>query len=224
MAKKYCKKSSMQAVAGEVKTRKGSSSNIQGNNIASDISNLVIPTQRGSPTTVLTPSSTSKTIQRGKYIGGSVSVVLQDATAQLSQNGGYVPIENGKTLASVKVPAKNTVSYAVGKITPSDKSTSIQVTGLSFSPTGFIVMCTSPGGTVSGSSGALATVCCYKQGNSYVATGFLPNQSAYFGVVTSASASFGDSSFSVSSVVGARNGSTINTVFRNREYCWFAWG
>ncbi len=222
--KMYCKKSSVQSVVNEVKTRKGSLSSIQGSNIASAINGLVIPTQRGEPNTVLTASNQSVTIQRGKYTGGSVSVVPQNATAVLSRDGGNVTIESGKTLASVTVPASNVVSYASGKITPTDKVTSVQITGLSFSPTGFIVMCTNPNYKTSGSYDVFATVCCYKQGSGYVSTGFLPNNSAYLGVVTSASATFGSNSFSVSNIVGSRNGSTINCMFRDREYSWFAWG
>ena len=220
----YCKKSSVQSVVNEVKTRKGSSNSIRGSNIASEINDLVLPTQRGAPNTVLTAGNPSVTIQRGKYTGGSVSVVPQNATAVLSRDGGNVPIESGKTLASVTVPARNVVSYASGKITPTDKVTSVQITGLSFSPIGFIVMCTGPNYKVKGSSDVFATVCCYKQGNGYISTGFLPNKSAYLGVVTSASATFGSNSFSVSNIVGSRNGTTINCMFRDREYSWFAWG
>lgn len=222
--KMYCKKSSVQSVADEVKVRKGSSSSIQGSNIASEINGLVLPTQRGAPNTVLTASNPSVTIQRGKYTGGSVSVVPQNATAVLSRDGGNVTIESGKTLASVTVPAKNVVSYASGKITPADNVTSVQITGLSFSPVGFVVMCTNPNYKMSGSNNAVATVCCYKSGSGYLATGFMPNRSAYLGVVTSASATFGSNSFSVSNITGSRNGSTINCIFRDREYSWFAWG
>lgn len=218
MAKKYCAKSSMQAVADEIKTRKGSSSNIQGSNIASDISNLVIPTQRGSPTTVLTASSTSQTIQRGKYTGGSVSVVPQIATAQLSQNGGYVQIESGKTLASVKVPAKNAYSYSSGKITPSNGATSISITGLSFEPTHIAIMNTHIGSVY---DDVVVSFYCAKQED---IMGLFTARSGYLGKVSNATVSFGTNSVTISNIVGVRNGATINGIFRNKEYCWFVWG
>ena len=74
MAKKYCKKSSLTSVAEEVRTRNGTSAQIPFANIATTISNLAIPAQRGAPSTVLTASNPSTTIQRGKYTGGSVSL------------------------------------------------------------------------------------------------------------------------------------------------------
>lgn len=221
MAKKYCKKSSMQAVADEIRVRGGfpSTYKIQGSYMATEISNLEIPVNRGSPSVTLTASNPSHTVQEGKYTGGSVSVVPQNATATLSQNGGYVPIESEKTLASVKVPAKNAYSYSTGKITPASGATSISISGLSFVPSHIIVVNTSKPSTLTEKK--IVTVYCDKSGT---VGGVFPNNSAYVGSVTSASASFGSNSVSISNVVGVRNGTTLNGVFANVEYSWFAWG
>lgn len=221
MAKKYCRKSSMKAVADEIRVRLGASEyyKIQGSYMATEISNLEKPVNRGSPNIVLTASNPSHTVQEGKYTGGSVSVDTQNATATLSQNGSYVPIESGKTLASVKVPAKNAYSYSTGKITPASGATSISISGLSFVPSHIIVVNTSKPSTVT--ENKIVTVYCDKSGT---VRGVFPNKSAYVGSVTSASASFGSNSVSISSIVGVRNGTTLNGVFANVEYSWFAWG
>lgn len=218
MAKRYCKKSSMQAVADEIKVRGGFSDKIQGSYMATEISNLEKPVNRGSPSVTLTASSPSYTVQTGKYIGGSVSVASQNATATLSQNGGYVPIESGKTLASVKVPAKNAYSYSSGKITPSDKATSISITGLSFEPTHIAIMNTNIGNIY---DNAVVSFYCAKQES---IMGLFAAKSGYLGKVSSATVSFGTNSVMISNIVGIRNGATINGIFRNKEYCWFAWG
>jgi len=219
MPKKYCKKSSVQSVADEVKTRKGSSSNIQGNNIASDISNLVIPTQRGSPTTVLTASSTSKTIQRGKYTGGSVSVASQNATAVLSRDGGNVTIESGKTLASVKVPASNLFQSASGTITPSSNATSIGLSNLSFRPIGAIFALTSGSGSTNKPK---ITYVAYTPNGVY---GNIISGANYGGaMVTDASVSVTDNSITISNIRGVDGSTSYTGNFRNAQHSYFAWG
>lgn len=221
MAKKYCRKSSIKAVADEIRVREGSSSTdkVQGSMMYYRIQNLELPVNYGSPNTVLTANNQSHTVLMGKYTGGSVSVTPQNATATLSQNGGYVPIEDGKTLASVKVPAKNAYSYSAGKITPASGATSISISGLSFTPLCIVVVNTSKPSTLR--ENQIAVVYCDKSGT---VRGVFPNKSAYVGSVTSASASFGSNSVSISNVVGVRNGTTINGAFANVEYSWFAWG
>lgn len=219
MAKKYCKKSSMQAVAGEVKTRKGSSSNIQGNNIASDISNLVIPAQRGSPTTVLTASSTSKTIQRGKYTGGSVSVVPQDATATLSKSGGNVSVASGKTLASVKIPASNLFQSVSGKIKPGSSATSIGLSSLSFRPVGAIFALT--GGTGSTRKPTITYVAYAPQ----VTYGNIISGANYGGaMVNAATVSVTDNSITIGNIRGVDGSTSYTGNFLGAEYSYFVWG
>lgn len=219
MSKKYCKKSSVQSVADEVKTRKGSSSNIRGDNIASDIRNLVIPTQRGAPDTVLTASSTSKTIQRGKYTGGSVSVVPQNATANLSKSGGNVSIESGKTLASVKVPASNLFQSASGTITPSSNATSIGLSNLSFRPIGAIFALT--GGSGSTNKPKITYV-------AYTTNGVYGNiiSGANYGgaMVTDASVSVTDNSITISNIRGVDGSTSYTGNFLNAQHSYFAWG
>lgn len=219
MAKKYCKKSSMQAVANEVKTRKGSSSNIQGSSVASDIGNLVIPTQRGAPTTTLTASNQSATVQRGKYTGGSVLVVQQNATATLSQNGGYVPIEDGKTLASVKVPAVNLYRVVTGEITPANNSTSLSLPmESSITPKGFVaIMVTASGGVGTPYIGGIA----YDGTTVY---GVAAGSSASNGCpITSASVSKSAGNITVSNIV-ATDGSAFSATFKNNKYVYAVWG
>lgn len=219
MAKKHCKKSSMQAVAGEVKTRKGSSSNIRGDNIASDISNLVIPAQRGAPETVLTASSTSKTIQRGKYTGGSVSIVPQNATATLSKSGGNVSIESGKTLASVKVPASNLFQSASGTITPSSNATSIGLSNLSFRPVGVIFALTDGSGATNSPK---ITYIAYAPSGIY---GNIISGANYGGaMVTDASVSVTDNSITISNIRGVDGSTSYTGNFRNTQHSYFAWG
>ena len=218
MAKKYCKKSSLQSVVDEVKTRKGSSSNIQGGNIASDIRNLVIPTQRGAPATVLTASSPSTTIQRGKYTGGSVSIAPQNATAQLSQNGGYVPIESGKTLASVKVPASPVKQAIEGTVTPSANATSVSIGGLAFKPVGAIVAFTGTGTTHSTPKIAFVA---YDNGSVY---GNVVASTYGGAMVTSVSATITDTSITLSNIVAKDGSTTYNGNFVGGQYVYFVWG
>lgn len=224
MAKKYCKKSSMQAIATEVKTRKGSSSNIQGSNLATDISNLVIPAQRGAPTTTLTASNPSTTIQRGKHTGGSVSVVPQNATATIQSSGAYVPIENGKTLASVKVPATDRMSVAYGTTTPSSNATSITISGLSFSPVGIAIALTSFG-SVSTTSPKFITGLFKKDGTVCGVSGTDSEFSAkYFGVFKNASMSFGTNSVTISNIIATLNTSNVSVNFHNKQHTYVVWG
>ena len=219
MSKKYCKKSSIQTVTDEVKTRKGSSSHIQGNNIASDINNLVIPTQRGAPATILTASSTTKTIQRGKYTGGSVSVVPQHAIATLSKSGGDVSIESGKTLASVKIPASNLYQVITGNITPANNATSLTFSGMSFTPVGFVaVMVTASGGVGNPYIGGIA----YTDGHVY---GIAAGNTEKYGVpIIDATISISDSSITVSNIQANENGSIFAAKFKNNPFVYAVWG
>ena len=219
MSKRYCKKSSVQSVADEVKTLKGSSSNIQGNNIASDISNLVIPEQRGAPEAVLTASSTSKTIQRGKYTGGSVSVVPQNATATLSKSGGNVSIESGKTLASVKIPASNLFQSASGTITPSSNATSIGLSNLSFRPIGAIFALTAGSGATRKPK---ITYVAYTQQGMH---GNIISGANYGGaMVNAATVSVTDNSITISNIRGVDGSTSYTGDFLNAQYSYFAWG
>lgn len=219
MSKKYCTKSSIQKVVNEVKTRKGVADNIQGSHIADEIDDLVLPAQRGAPTTTLTAGNQSVTIQRGKYTGGSALVVPQNATAQLSQNGGYVPIENGKTLASVTVPASNVFQSASGKITPSSSATSISLSNLSFRPTGAIFALTQGSGAIRSPK---ITFVAYHNGSTY---GNIISGDNYGGaMINSANTSVTDSSITISNLSGVDGSKTYAGNFLNSEYFYFAWG
>ena len=218
MAKKYCKKSSVQALANEVKTRKGSSNNIQGRSIASDIENLVIPTQRGAPNTVLTTSSPSTTILRGKYTGGAVSVEPQAKTATLTSSGGYVYGDNNRPLSAVTVPASNVFQVVTGSITPSNGATSLSITGLSFAPKGFIaVLANASGGVGNPYIGGIA----YSGNTVY---GVAAGSSAANGCpITSASVSVLSGSVTVSNIV-ATDSSAFSAKFTNKLLEYMVWG
>ena len=216
--KMYCKKSSVQSVANEVKVRKGSSSSIQGNNIANEIDGLVLPTQRGAPNTVLTASNPSATIQRGKYTGGSVSVVPQNATAVLSAAGGNVTIESGKTLASVTVPASNVRQTVSGEIIPTNNATSISISNLDFRPVGIWVSCSYTSGFL-GRPDMIAWAC-YNNGSS---AGYLTDYNYAGKLVTSISASITNTSITISSI----SGSGATGKFKggtSGKYVYFVWG
>ena len=227
MAKRYCKKSSVQSVVNEVKTRRGSSSNIQGSNIASEISGLVLPTQMGAPSTVLTASNPSVTIQRGKYTGGSVSVVPQNATAVLSRDGGNVPIESGKTLASVTVPARNTFSYIAGSTTFQSDSTSFAISNVTFTPKGAIITCTKTNGLgFFDGEKAVEGLCIIVNGNNTTSVDGIIYGSGYRGRITSASMTKSGNNLTINSILGTVRGSSVSPYFgdKNAEYSYMIWG
>lgn len=227
MAKKYCKKSSVQSLANEVKIRKGSSSGIQGSSIASDIDALILPTQRGSPDTVLTAENPFATIQRGKFSGGSVSVVPQNATATLSQDGGYVSIENGETLASVKIPATNLSAVEYKDIPMASGQSSFSVSNLLFSPVGYAIFLSSDvqsgsnykdiniAGLIQTKSGVLAGRTLLKSSDSKHKDGY---------EVISTSATFASNSVSVSNIVASNGSTSYNCAFANTHYICVVWG
>lgn len=219
MSKKYCKKASMQAVADEVKVRLGASESytIQGSYMATEISNLEKPVNRGSPNIVLTASNPSYTAQTGKYTGGSVSVVPKNATATLTKDGNYVVPLSGEIFASVKVPAKNTFTIKSKIVTPGNGATSITVDGLSFQPKGLVAVCTHPASGMT--DNYVTALCCSNSVNGYFST-----KSGYYGRVTNATVTANSTSITVSNIVGTRNNASISGRFRNVEYSCMVWG
>lgn len=223
MATKYCKKSSVESVADEVKVRQGSSNSIQGSGLASAINNLVLPTQRGSPNTVLTASSPSKTIQRGEYTGGSVYVTPQSKTATLTVNGSTVNADANKVLSSVTVPAKNTATFNSGSITPSSNATSISVTGLSFKPIGVAIFPTDSG-TWDCVSPRFILGMFTSSGIKVGVTGSKKSGTQYYGVINGASVTFGNNSVSISNITANLNGTAVNATFQAKQFTWVCWG
>lgn len=223
MAQKYCKKSSVQSVANEVKTLKGAASNIQGGNIASDINALILPTQRGAPNTVLTASSPSKTIQRGEYTGGSVYVTPQSKTATLTPNGSTITADSNQVLSSVTVPKKNTATFDVRPVKPSSGATSIGVSGLSFAPIGFAIFPTDSGSWTTSTPQFMLGMFT-KDGMKLGITGSNKSGTMYYGVVTSASVSFGNNSVSVSNIQSSLNGTAVNATFQAKYFTCVSWG
>lgn len=223
MAQKYCKKSSVKSVADEVKVRQGSSNSIQGSGLASAINNLVLPTQRGAPNTVLTASSPSKTIQRGEYTGGSVYVTPQSKTATLTVNGSTINADANKVLSSVTVPAKNTATFAYGNITPSSGATSISVSGLSFKPIGFAIFPTASGSWTTYTPQFMLGMFT-ADGVKVGVTGSNKSGTMYYGVINGASVTFGNSSVSISNITAKLNGTAVNATFQAKQFTWVCWG
>lgn len=223
MAKKYCKKSSVQSVANEVKIRKGSASIIQGSSIASDIDALVLPIQRGAPNTVLTASSTSKTIQRGKYTGGSIYVTPQSKTATLTPNGSTIAADSNKVLSSVTIPAKSTATFAYGNITPSSGATAISVSGLSFNPIGFAIFPTGSGSWNTDTPQFMLGMFT-KDGMKLGITGSNKSGTLYYGVINAASVTFGNGSVSLSIITASLKGAAVNATFQAKQFTWISWG
>ena len=223
--KYYCHKDSFTNASGtgvvdELRVRNGTVLAIPFDQIVPTINGLVIPAQRGAPNTQLTVNAPSKTIERGIYTGGSVSVNPQNVTAVLTAAGNTVTGENGRPMSSVIIPAANVFSYAVGTITPADKSTSISISGLSFTPVGFALLVTNATSKYTLEYSAILNLFCAGG----TVDGCLTAQSGRRGKVTGASVSFGSGSVSISNITAVRNGSSVSPYFRNSEHSYFVWG
>lgn len=214
-----CNDASIRMIADEVRAKAGTSQTIPFMNIADMIRGLVVPVDRGSPSAFVTSANPVYQIQRGKYSGGSVSVVSENVTAVLSKDGGYAQINN--VAASVTVPASDNYKYAGWTVTPGDNSTSLSITDSrlnTFQPQGVLLICTQANYKV-GSSGAV--LCLYCAGNNV--DGSFTGKSGYKGKIASASVSYG-STVTISNIAGTRNGTSVNCFFRNVEYSYFVWG
>ena len=166
MADRWCKKSSVQSVADEIKVRAGKQGQtIPFSNFVSEINNLVIPTQQSTEYIALDRNRTSYTIPRGIHSGsGTVSVDPQAKTVTLTQNGGTVYPNNGTVFSSVTVPAKNTVSVKSGTVTPSSGQSTIIIDGIGFSPTGYALCYDVSSVTSDGISGKVLIIMQTKSG------------------------------------------------------------
>lgn len=230
--KKYCKKTSVQSVADEVKIRKGSAASIQGSQIATDISNLVIPVQRGTVNKELKTNDTSYSILRGVYNNGSVYVdpVEWPSVVQPSVNQQIIKDANNRPLKKVSVGVFDFHPLAVGSWRGSQKNpTSLTVSGLPFTPAGVILICGS------NNSEKLAIGMIWKVGG-VVGGHAMPNNTASdsnrSAVITSADITFSYGGFSVSNVrctdTSGTNGAhfyqTSTTESSNAKYLYYVWG
>lgn len=221
MAKKYCKKSSLESIADEIRTRAGTNDTMTPAQMKTAVDNLVIPTQQPTSYINLGASNSPYTIPKGIHSGhGTVTVSTQSKTATLSANGSTVYPDSGKVLSSVTIPAKNTFSVAVGTLTPSDKATSISITGLSFQPKGIAVMVTNASSSYVLEPRAIVNISSINN----TVDGCLTASSGYKGRVTGATVSFGSNSVSISNITATRNGSSVSPYFRNQEHSYFVWG
>ena len=140
-----------------------------------------------------------------------------------------MPIESGKTLASVTVPAKNTATVIYGNVTPSDGQTSISITGLNFEPTGYAISYNGSSSSPYSSNTKLMTLLQTKSGTLYGmikgnVTKMSP-ESARAGVpVTSTTSSFGSNYVTISGVTGTLEGTNYSTSFWGYQYSYIVWG
>lgn len=223
MADKYCKKSSLEAVADEVRTRAGYPSSLKMTplQMVDIINNLEIPVQRGAPNVELTVNSPSYTIPKGVYTGGLVYVLPQGGHATLTANGSTVSDPNGRPLSSVTVPPKNVYTVHNGTTTPSSGATTINFTGLNFKPVGIILAVADWSSKKPVGTNNVVSMASVKGGSTY---GCLGISSSYCGVITSASVTFTDNSVTISNIVANRNGSTVSGSFCNNQHYYIIWG
>lgn len=230
MADKYCKKSSLETVADEVRVRAGlsSSSKLTTAQMKTTIDALEIPVQRGAPSVALTGSSPSYTIQKGVYTGGKVSVTGQSKTATLSQNGSTVAPDSGKVLTSVTVPAKNTVSVKSGTIPMSSGQSTVLIDDIGFSPTGYALCFDVSSVTTSNISGKILLIMQTKSGTllgRIMHTDTVSSGDGTVGIpITSTSTTWGSNSLSISNIVGTLSGTTYNGTFPGYSFRYVVWG
>ena len=236
---KYCKKSSLEALADEIRVRAGESSSTKytfPNGFETAISGLVIPTQRGAPSKELKTNDSSYTIQRGVYTGGSVTVDPIELTANPSSSQQTIKDNtNNKPLKKVTVNAANLYQVATGVWQSSTKNpSSMSVSGLSFKPVGVIVLTLS---TLASSSPYyfIRWFCALSDGTVYgYARGRTSTSRTFLGAkIVSASVTFGNNSVSLSNIVcndtGYGNQTSYfyqhsTTAANNSRYFYYIWG
>ena len=138
----YCKKSSLDSIAAAIRGRSGKNNLLSfPNDFKDEIDALEIVQSKGSPSETLDATTKIYTIQKGRYTGGSVSVI-PDTSQELTPSSSSQSIsgQNGKTLAKVKVKAVPLYKIAEGLLQPSSSRTSWSLTGLSFQPEGAIMV------------------------------------------------------------------------------------
>ena len=236
---KYCKKSSLEALADEIRVRNGDGSSTKylfPNEFESTISGLLIPTQRGAPSKELKTNDSSYTIQKGVYTGGSVFVDPIELTANPSSSQQTIKDStNNKPLKKVTVNAANLYQVAVGNWRGTTKNpTSWSMSGLSFKPAGIIFLTDS---ILSSSSPYyfIRWFCALNDGTVYgYCRGRTSTSNNFFGAkIVSASVTFGNNSVSFSNVVCNDTGYGNQTAYvyqnatslsGNAYYGYYIWG
>ena len=241
MADKYCKKSSLKALADEIRVRNGDSSNTKylfPNEFESTISGLLIPTQRGAPSKELKTNDVSYTIPKGVYTGGSVYVDPIDYPTIVQSSSSQQTIRdttNNKPLKKVTVAAANSHPVAVGTWRVGTKNpSSMSITGLSFKPIGVIVLSSS---TLSPSSPYyfIRWFCALSNGTIYgYARGRASTSRDFLGAkINSASVAFSQGSVSLSNIIcndktyGNQTAyffQSSTTAANNWPYFYYIWG
>lgn len=243
MADKYCKKSSLEALADEIRVRNGDSSSTKylfPNEFESTISGLLIPTQRGAPSKELKTNDSSYTIQRGVYTGGSVfvdpvSYEGQNAINPSSSQQTISDSTNKKPIKKVVVNAANLYQVSVGNWRGTTKNpTSWSISGLPFKPVGLIFLTDS---TLTSSSPYyyIRWFCALSDGTVYgYARGRTSTSKTFLGAkIVSASVTFGNSNVSFSNVICNDTGYGNQTAYiyqnstsatSNTFYGYYIWG
>ena len=238
MADKYCKKSSLEAIADEIRVRNGDSSSTKylfPNEFESTISGLLIPTQRGAPSKELKTNDSSYTIQRGVYTGGSVFVdpISYEGQNAINPTFSQQTIKdstNNKPIKKVVVNGFDSHPLAAGGWRGSVKSpTSITISGLSFTPVGAIFL------LATSNTEKLAINMLWKIGNT-IGGHATPNNSTSnsnrSALITSANFTFSNGSLSVSNIQCTDTSGTNTAHFyqtstsasSNQLYVYYIWG
>lgn len=240
---KYCKKSSLEALADEIRVRAGESSSTKytfPSGFETAISGLLIPTQRGAPSKELKTNDTSYTIQKGVYTGGSVfvdpiSYEGQNAINPSSSQQTIKDSTNNKPIKKVVINGVDVHPIATGSWRGSTKNpVSITISGLSFNPVGIAIIHRLNTPAYSNPYYFIRWFAALNGGTIY---GYCRNKSAsrtnYAAKITSASVSFGSNSVSISNVVcyDSTNGSQTAYFYQsgtslsgNSRYFYYIWG
>ena len=228
MTKKYCKKSSLESIADEIRTRAGTNDTMTPAQMKTAVDNLVIPTQQPTSYINLGASNSPYTIPKGIHSGhGTVTVRTQSKTATLSANGSTVYPDSGYVLSSVTVPAKTAFSYIADSTTFQSDSTSFTISGVTFTPKGAIITCTNTNGLGFFDRGkAVEGLCIIVNDNNTTSVDGIIYGSGTRGRITSASMTKSGNNLTINSVLGTAGGSSVSPYFgdKNAEYSYMIWG
>ena len=215
MALRWIKKSVVQNIANKLKGRDPSISSVQGNQIATKISQLEM-VQSINPTQTLHKTNTSYTIPKGRNTDGTVSVateVRDDIT--LSTSTIDYTAHDGKTMTKLIVPALDNHPVICGLKNPGANA-SVTISGVNFDPVGFYM------GAAANTSGSASK---------YAIAGILMDQGTTYGVaeysssasrvIGSCSASRSGTDYTISNIKTTDNSACK---FRNINYFYAVWG
>lgn len=215
MALRWIKKSVIQNIANKLKGRDPSISSVQGNQIATKISELEM-VQAITPNKALSNANTSYTIPKGRNTGGVVSVsaeTRQDITLKTSTTD--YTAHDGMALVKLVVPALDSHPVVCGLKNPGANA-SVTISGVNFDPVGFYMGAAANTGG-SASKYAIAGIL-MDQGTTY---GVAEYSSSASRVIGSCSASRSGTNYTISNIKATDNSACK---FRNINYFYAVWG